>query len=368
MTALAACNSAKPPPAAATLESPSVASSAPPVAPSSTALPAATSESSPTSAPEAPGGASAAPSTPGISPPDPGRVDLVFTGDFAKQVKAEGGRCEDRLWLTSNDVLGFGAVPRWALLQQDELQLQLQVGPFNAGRVFRSPKGGRGIERTTTGFRFDAPLAETNGKPGQAHVKGTVVCSTRASGVVPDAIVALVRQVSSRPVRAKCTQDFGREASTTCVSVVVPGRPDGKPRDLVLRLREKLPPGWVAFVGTSRWLGDERHARAVEVVVGPGRDQLDILRLARSNGINYEMDTEALVKQLRAYHALVPIDIWHAETDTIELDLARVPPDVGAFAKDVYAFCPDSVDQGVGSLAALEQEIATKKRLFLWWD
>ena len=180
--------------------------------------------------------------------------------------------------------------------------------------------------------------------------------------------MTLLTEESSAPARVGCTHDFGREETKACASAVVPGEADGRAFEVVQRLRKRLPAGWVAFVGTSRWLGEQKHDGSVEVVVGPGRDQLDILRLAQSDAINFDMDTEALVKKLRAYAAIVPIDIWHAETDAIELDLASVPPDLPAFTKDVYAFCPDIVDQGIGSVAELEKALAKTKRLYLWWD
>jgi hypothetical protein len=310
----------------------------------------------------------AAPAPAQISPPDPGHVDLVFTGDFATQVKGEGVPCDDGFWMTSADVLGPDAVPHWVLLTADG-KLQLQLGPTETARVFDSAKGpSSGLVHTGDRFVFDTALVEAKGKKGTAHVKGTLSCAKPASGTVPDAIAKILGDESQAPVRAGCTHDFGRGETAACVSVVVPGKPEGAARALVARVRKKLPPGWVAFVGTSRWLGAEKHDGAVEVVVGPGRDQLDILRLAQSDAINYGMATEALVKKLRAYDASIGIDIWHAETDTIELDLARLPPDLHAFAKDLYAFCPDIVDQGIGTVEELETAIAETKAVFLWWD
>lgn len=351
VTTLAACDKPQPqPPAATSVES---------AAGSSIAAPVAASASAAT-------GASAA--APEVSPPDPGRVELTFTGDFEKKVNGEGALCDDGFWLRSNDVLGPRVVPRWELILRDDV-LQLQVGPFESMQVFRSAQGSRAkLVRSGEVYQLDIELADTKKKGGKAHLKGTVSCGRPAAGKVPEAIAKILAEESASPVRDHCTQDFGREKTTACVSVVVPGEAEGSARELVSRLRKRLPAGWVAFVGTSRWLGDEQHNAAVEVVVGPGRDPFDILRLARSNAINYGMETESLVKKLRAYNAIVTIDIWHAETDTIELDLAELPKDLPAFTKDLYAFCPDIVDQGVGSVQALEREIAKTKRVFLWWD
>jgi hypothetical protein len=42
--------------------------------------------------------------------------------------------------------------------------------------------------------------------------------------------------------------------------------------------------------------------------------------------------------------------------------------DPGALAQRIYAFCPDVVDQGHGSVAALAGSLAKEAALYLWWD
>jgi hypothetical protein len=80
------------------------------------------------------------------------------------------------------------------------------------------------------------------------------------------------------------------------------------------------------------------------------------------------MGTEDLIRKLRQWDDAYGIDIYMADTDTIQLRLKRLPPDLPAFAKEVYAFCPDIVDQGVGSVEALEQAIRESREVYLWWD
>jgi hypothetical protein len=161
------------------------------------------------------------------------------------------------------------------------------------------------------------------------------------------------------------TFDFGRDRDERALSVVVP-RADGA--TLVHKLRPAAPTGWLVFVGTDQWLGDEQHKDAVEIVIGPGSDQFDILRLARSDAINYGMGTEELIRKLKSYDATVGLDILQANTDTVVSQLLRLPTDPDAFVADVYAFCPDIVDQGTGTVAALRDEIQRTRVLFLWWD
>lgn len=175
----------------------------------------------------------------------------------------------------------------------------------------------------------------------------------------------MLAAASGKPVRDYSTCDFGREQVPTALSVVVPKK---VARSLVAKLRKELPASAVAFMGTTRWLGAEKNTDQVEVVVAAGSTQFDTLRIAKSDAINYGLQTEQLIVQLQKWDKAFGIDLWHAETDTLEFDLKGQPPDVPAFAAEVYAFCPDSVDQGVGSVEALAESIEATRSVYLWWD
>lgn len=174
----------------------------------------------------------------------------------------------------------------------------------------------------------------------------------------------LLARISGQAIRRYSTVDFGRDKVHECLSVVTPNE---QARSLVYNLRSELPAGFVAFIGTTRWLGDEQH-KGVEIVVGPGRSQFDILRLAKSDACNYGMGTEDIIMRLQKWHEAIGIDIFHAETDTIELTLTGIPGNWKAFAEEVYEFCPDIVDQGLGSLDALEDGMRNYQQILLWWD
>jgi hypothetical protein len=175
----------------------------------------------------------------------------------------------------------------------------------------------------------------------------------------------ILAAASGKPVRDFSTCDFGRAQVATAVSVVVPKK---VARSLVAKLRKELPASALAFMGTTQWLGAEKNADQVEVVVAAGTSQFDILRVAKSDAINHGMETAQLIARLQEWDKAFGIDVWHAETDTLEFDLKGQPPDLEAFAEQLYAFCPDIVDQGVGSLEALAEAIEGTGSVFLWWD
>ena len=186
----------------------------------------------------------------------------------------------------------------------------------------------------------------------------------RAAPAELEAGAALLSQVTSQPARAFSTTDFGREQNPLARSVLVP---EPAAERLLDQVRKRLAPGLVAFVGVTNSLAEPKPV-GVELVVAQGRDQFDILRTAQTDGVNYELDTEAIVAELRAWDKEFGIDIWQAETDTVQLRLKTMPKNVLAFAQRVYKFCPDIVDQGVGSVKELAKEIEKTKSVGLWWD
>ncbi len=159
--------------------------------------------------------------------------------------------------------------------------------------------------------------------------------------------------------------DSGRARDDSGISVAVPYDQGLK---LLKTVRAKLPAGLVAFLGTTRVIGAQEKRRFVEVVVGPGEGPAAILRLARCGGGKGGPGTEAVVAKVDAWSRLSPLDLFHAETASLELLFAKVPPDVEALAKDVFAFSPDTVHRGCGTLEILTKQIGETGRILMWWE
>lgn len=174
----------------------------------------------------------------------------------------------------------------------------------------------------------------------------------------------LLRQITGADVRLYSTREFGREKYDGAISVLID---EQKAESMLAKIRNELPAGLVAFIGTTRSQATPL-AKNVELVVGHGQGALDILEIAKTDAANYDMGTEDIKAKLAQWHKAYGIDIWQAETDTIQLRFKKMPSNLKAFAKEVYKFCPDIVDQGVGSTSALIQFIKEQKGLYLWWD
>lgn len=176
----------------------------------------------------------------------------------------------------------------------------------------------------------------------------------------------ILRDVFWMHPRSYATYDFGRKKDQDCVSVIT--TPFWAKNKLPL-VRRMVSSGLIAFMGTQHKYWDKTlNYEDAEVVIGVGQDQFDIIRLARTFPANYNLSTEDVVRKLMQYDENFGIDITHAETDTVEFRLLKIPSDFNRFIIDLGSFCPDIVTQEFGSITALREYVKAKKHVYLWWD
>jgi hypothetical protein len=97
-------------------------------------------------------------------------------------------------------------------------------------------------------------------------------------------------------------------------------------------------------------------------------DQFEVLKSVRTDGINYDITNDSLVSIIKKIDKKYSLELIGAGGDWCEFVIHNEPKDWKAFSKEIYAFCPDIVDQGAGTIEKLEEELKQSKRLFLWWD
>lgn len=131
----------------------------------------------------------------------------------------------------------------------------------------------------------------------------------------------------------------------------------------VRALRERVGPGYAVF--RSAWNfghGDDR------IAVLRANDPFAPLAVAGTSGVNHDITTDQVVARLREWDARFGLRIVGASSDWVEAEFVRQPDDMLAFAREVYAFCPDVVDQGTGDVEALAEEMRRFNTVYLWWD
>ncbi len=138
----------------------------------------------------------------------------------------------------------------------------------------------------------------------------------------------------------------------------------GRGRSVASKYRAKLrKQGYFVFVSEDSFgTGDDR------VGVIKSEDQFDILLAMGTDGANYGIDNAKVVAKLKEWNAKWPLEIVGAGLDWMEARFVRQPPDMAAFAEEVYQFCPDVVDQGTDTVKALAAEMKRTNALYLWWD
>lgn len=104
------------------------------------------------------------------------------------------------------------------------------------------------------------------------------------------------------------------------------------------------------------------------VAVIKGSDDLDIIRYRRTDGINYDLENEDVVNKISEWKSKYGLTVIGCSRDWLQIEFDKLPTNIDAFAKEVYEFCPDSVDQGVGTIDRLKDAIKEMNGLWLWWD
>ncbi len=179
-----------------------------------------------------------------------------------------------------------------------------------------------------------------------------------------DPAVLLLKQYFDTPVRPFMTVDFGRERKSEAVSIIVDYAYELTPDRLVNSLQQELPQGYIAFRGTDRWLGEEKH-HGIEVVLARAESQFEAIHLAESSGINQDISSEQVIHKLREYDTRYGIQILSATTDAVTWRFKRLPEDLDAYQDDLeISLRPDITVPR----SEVIQQILTHKVSGVWWD
>jgi len=135
-----------------------------------------------------------------------------------------------------------------------------------------------------------------------------------------------------------------------------------KANSIVKKLKERFrTKGYLIFVFSG-----EDDSKSIGVI--KGTNDLDILRYRRTDGINHDYENEDIVKKISEWNEKFGLTVIGCGRDWLELEFKKLPTDLDAFSEEVYEFCPDSVDQGVGEVENLKLMIKEMNGIWLWWD
>ena len=152
--------------------------------------------------------------------------------------------------------------------------------------------------------------------------------------------------------------------------IYLPGLVFKEPMENTDRVREKLyrslrDKGYSIFTLENNFgIQGEKDVMAILKTT----DKYEILRQVKTDGINYDIDTDSLVKIIRIFDDKYSLDLIGASGEWCEFMITKEPADWMTLAQEAYEVCPDIVDQGTGTVEALAIELKQNKRLYFWWD
>jgi hypothetical protein len=109
----------------------------------------------------------------------------------------------------------------------------------------------------------------------------------------------------------------------------------------------------------------------VAIALLPTRDGADAPAWLGLGGWNECPSAAEHVALLRRWRERWGAEVVAASGDTIELAVSEPPRDVGAaraLAEEQYAYAPDIVDQGTGSIERLAASLVGGRVWFFWWE
>jgi hypothetical protein len=79
-------------------------------------------------------------------------------------------------------------------------------------------------------------------------------------------------------------------------------------------------------------------------------DKYKELKSCGTHGANYELSTENIVTKFQEWEKQCEFSLSDIEWDRVVVNFRTLPENLDSFARDVYDFCPDIIDQGFGCI------------------
>lgn len=133
---------------------------------------------------------------------------------------------------------------------------------------------------------------------------------------------------------------------------------------IVRNFRERLKTENLIIYKSAENYGNEDDV----VTIIRSDNKFESLYFEGTNAVNYDIYTDQIIEKLKTWDSKYGIEIYGAGLDFVSGEFKMQPTDTQEIANEMYAFCPDIVDQGVGSIKELIKTLKDSKQFFLWWD
>jgi hypothetical protein len=217
------------------------------------------------------------------------------------------------------------------------------------------------MTRETTSLVLSVLLTCAGCRRGQEGLSETEAALAAATGI-PTELLLEVKHAGKNLRQLRGVDAKGGPLSAAGVTIDVAPQ---QARRTVRRLQQKAGVGYFAFL-SERNYGIQGAPDSVSLL--KASDPYDTLRTMGTNGWNYDLSPEMVIARLKKWDTEFGLVLYGVGFDWVEAQFQRQPGNLLEYAKEVYAFCPDIVDQGAGSVEGLAKEMKRTNTLFLWWD
>ncbi len=209
----------------------------------------------------------------------------------------------------------------------------------------------------------------TNEMPPRMTTEDLAIASKLA---IDSSVILLIRTQCQNPLRefpADPSAQHGMEredSSFVPLKGLLVEESNNRSYEVVLALKDSLlAHGYIIFLAENYFgIGDKND----QLGVLQTRDQFAILQHVQTNGYNYDISPDSIISIVKGFHARYDLQLIGASFDWCEFEIHGEVADWTKMAEEVYAVCPDVVDQGTGSIEAMVDELKRTKRLYFWWD
>jgi len=297
----------------------------------------------------------------------PGRSEAVTQDEIKRRVQDYRRKAMEQFPLKLIEVSGDQALAKW-----QELKSAGQGTPV----VLGGDDDGGSFSNLLTPFGPNGPLL-----PPPPSVEDIL---TKAAGIRFPHDLARRRKADHEAAIQQLKEMFAAKPDMPLPTITE--SKDGQARTLTrdetiaaMQREPRQPPigDWPDTPYTSAGLSvanDIRTGRPLQkVLIGlaPTDDWTTIPAILRWGGWNGCPAAEYHVAAMRSWRDRYGAELIGMSFDTIDMRVAARPKtreEALALARDQYLYCPDNIDQGVGTYSALAAVLMQSDWWFFWWD
>ena len=108
--------------------------------------------------------------------------------------------------------------------------------------------------------------------------------------------------------------------------------------------------------------------KPVKLAIFPTKHWQDALAVIQTNGCNYNVGSQDIIDWLERWESDNPCRILGLRHDLVSGIYPKKLKKPKSLAKSMLDLCPDTVEQGFGSLEELTQHLKKERNFFMWWD